>query len=207
METIDITSAEFVDRVIHETDVDFNRRIIVKPIHLMQYDNTLPIIAVTLYKNGNLYSISNNDIKVYIRWGKQDHTYVRKEPIGCNSERNTFYFEIDKNMMLFFGLHTPIIELNLDSTKVVGSSYFLVEIDRNPIQEADRESVVDDTDLDHKLQHAEEMLNEAITAIDEERDAAIETISSAINTFEVGENGQTIPSDKLVVGGIFYQKL
>ena len=35
------------NRIIHNVDVDFKRREIITPIHLVQYDSSLPILAVS----------------------------------------------------------------------------------------------------------------------------------------------------------------
>ena len=42
--------------------------------------------------------------------------------------------------------------------------------------------------------------------VDDEIDNARQKISTSINTFEIGTDNQTKPSDKLIIGGIFYKK-
>ena len=110
VEQIDLS--QYADRIIHNTKVDFSQRIITKTIRLMQYDDTLPIIAVTLMKDGYSYTLPE-DATVEIRWGKKDHTYVKKEVLGCDVSRQIVYFEVNNNMSYFPGAHTPILELNV----------------------------------------------------------------------------------------------
>lgn len=44
-------------------------------------------------------------------------------------------------------------------------------------------------------------------AVKEATDEAIRKIGEINNTFEVGSDGQTTPSDSLMIGGIFYEKI
>ncbi len=38
------------EALIKATRADFDRRDVVLPVHLVQYDDTLPVLAVALYK-------------------------------------------------------------------------------------------------------------------------------------------------------------
>ena len=43
-------------KIVHTTAVDFTSRpSIFKPVHLAQYDDKLPVVAVSLYNNGQEY--------------------------------------------------------------------------------------------------------------------------------------------------------
>lgn len=231
-----IDLSQYSDRVIHETKVDFSQRIIVKPIHIMQYDNKLPIVAVSLFDNGVQYTIPQG-AKVFFRWSKKDHNFIRKEVLGRDAGRHTVYFEVSSNMAFYYGTHNPIIEVRLsdnfseseafipENDKVMGSSYMLFEIDRNPIQLGDMESTTEFVDLSEYVDAAAESAAEASAgaayvrtnkeqavaeireAADEEITRAQEIVSHAINTFEIGDDGQTMPSEQLIVGGIFYEKM
>ena len=46
-----------LDRIIHSTSADFNKRTLPRPVHIVQYDDGIPILAVTLYLDGNQYTI------------------------------------------------------------------------------------------------------------------------------------------------------
>ena len=135
------------EKIVHNTSVDFSSRFsIINPIHIVQYDNSLPIISVEL-KNDNKTYVLPTDIEVWIRWKKPDNTFVRKQALGCNSERNTVYFEITQQMVMQYGLFKPVVELIIPSDSsdpsVASSGYFSVLVDRNPIQNGDVESMTE----------------------------------------------------------------
>ena len=118
--------------IVHETKVDFRRRVVQRQINLVQYDKSMPVIAVQLCSNGNEYVLPEN-ASAYIRFGKRDHTYVYNECLGCDQTRTIVYFAITDQMTVFYGEHTPIVELRIGDT-VAGSGSIPIWIDRNPIQ-------------------------------------------------------------------------
>ena len=135
------------EKIVHNTSVDFSSRFsIINPIHIVQYDNSLPIISVELKNANKTYALPTN-IEVWIRWKKPDNTFVRKQALGCNSERNTVYFEITQQMVMQYGLFKPVVELiipsNSSNPSVASSGYFSVLVDRNPIQNGDIESTTE----------------------------------------------------------------
>ena len=127
--------------IVHETKVDFRRRVVQRQINLVQYDKSMPVIAVQLCSNGNEYILPEN-ASAYIRFGKRDHTYVYNECLGCDQTRTIVYFAITDQMTVFYGEHTPIVELRIGDT-VAGSGSIPIWIDRNPIQNGDTESKSD----------------------------------------------------------------
>ena len=206
----------YSDRLIHKTAVDFNHRIVSKPVFIMQYDKTLPIIEATLLFNGQPYYLPDN-ASVTMRWGKPDKTFSIIEPIGCDSTRQKLYFEVTENMAYFYGDHNPIIELVIGDMQA-GTSYILVTIEKNPVQITDIKSTNEYIALDKAVkesQDAVEYLNqykdaiveESTEIIDQKTQEAVQQISSAINTFEVGADNQEKPSNNLILGGIFYKKI
>ena len=124
--------------IVHETMVDFSNRIIPKPIHIVQYDDGLPIIAVKTYLNNSVYRIPSS-ASVNMRFKKKDGTFVYNEALGWNNDRTIVYFEVRRQMTVVKGHYAPIVELVIDEN-VAGSSAILVEIDPNPIQDGDVES-------------------------------------------------------------------
>lgn len=127
--------------IVHETKVDFRRRVVQRQVNLVQYDKSMPVIAVQLCSNGNEYVLPEN-ANAYIRFGKRDHTYVYNECLGCDQTRTIVYFAITDQMTIFYGEHTPIVELRIGDT-VAGSGSIPIWIDRNPIQNGDTESKSD----------------------------------------------------------------
>lgn len=130
------------NRIIHEIDVDFgDLRTLKEPIHVVQYDNRTPLIETHLFQNGEVYTIPEG-ASCNIRWRKPDNLFCYNPALGCNSERNTLYFEITSQMTLSYGDTFPIVEIELDNS-IVGSSVIPVVIERNPIQQGDIESTIE----------------------------------------------------------------
>ena len=119
--------------IVHTTSVDFSKRNINSPIHIVQYDETLPTLAVSLYNNGQLFPLTDS-MEVNIRLGKPDKTFVYKSALGCNANRTVAYFEIIKQMTVISGEYYPVIEI-VDGNKVACSSSIHIIVDRNPIQQ------------------------------------------------------------------------
>ena len=118
--------------ISHVTSVDFSKRSVNQPVHIVQYDKSLPILAVSLYNNGQLYSLSES-MDVSIRLGKPDRTFVYNKALGCDSTRTIVYFEITEQMTVFAGEYYPVVEVK-DVDKVANSSTIYLVIDRNPVQ-------------------------------------------------------------------------
>ena len=116
--------------ILHSVEVDFVKRPIAPPIHIVQFDNTLPIIEVELFENFSPYILPNN-VSVWVRWSNGQ---VYKQVLGCSSDRKKVYFSIDISMVEKFGDAYAIIELIKDDEpsetpkKLAGSSplYFFI---------------------------------------------------------------------------------
>ena len=132
------TYAPNADQIVHETIIDMSARPIGDPVHIVQYDDRIPILAVSVYKNGQPYKIPTS-ANANIRWGKSNHTFVYNPALGISSDRYTLYFEITLQMVTDAGRTNPIVELEI-SGKVAGSSPIHIMVDHNPIQEGDVES-------------------------------------------------------------------
>lgn len=141
--------------IVHETKVDFRRRVVQRQINLVQYDKSMPVIAVQLCSNGNEYVLPEN-ANAYIRFGKRDHTYVYNECLGCDQTRTIVYFAITDQMTVFYGEHTPIVELRIGDT-VAGSGSIPIWIDRNPIQNGDTESKSDLSVFEKAIEEAQKI--------------------------------------------------
>lgn len=128
------------NKIVHKTKVDFMKRIVPETVHIVQYDAFIPVIEVSLYSNGSVYSISNDpNVEMKVRWSNKDgRSFVKKDILGCNNTRNIVYFSVDSDMTNEFGIFNPILELVVpvnDTFNTVGSSPLIFQIDENPIQE------------------------------------------------------------------------
>jgi len=126
--------------IVHETKVDFMKRIIPRTVHIVQYDSLIPVIKVLLYLNGSKYSIVDDpNVEMKVRWSKKGNlSFIEKDILGCNSTRDAIYFSVDSDMTNDFGTFNPILELVVpvnDTLNRVGSSPMIFEIDANPIPE------------------------------------------------------------------------
>ena len=131
--------------ISHATSVDFSKRSVNQPVHIVQYDRSLPILAVSLYNNGQLYRLSES-MDVSIRLGKPDRTFVYNKALGCDPTRTIVYFEITQQMSLFDGEYYPVIEI-MDREKIANSSTIYLIVDRNPVQHDYIESTVEYKEL------------------------------------------------------------
>jgi hypothetical protein len=129
-------------KIVKHTKVDFGKPTFIQDtVRFTQYDKTLPILAVSLYIDGEAYTLpASADLN--IRWGKRDRTFSYNPALGCNSDRTVAYFEITSQMTSIDGMISPIIELAI-SGAIAGSSPIPVVIDRNPIQDGDTRSAIE----------------------------------------------------------------
>ena len=150
--------------LIHETSVDFVLRSVSREVHVVQYDNLLPIIKVNLFNDDERFEIPNV-VRINVRLSKIDHTYVYKEITKCNPERDAIYFDVDFQMTVIDSKITFVIELVLGSTVACSSPVSLI-IDRNPIQQGDVEShpsfpiLYDLFELEHQVRQNTEDISE-----------------------------------------------
>ena len=150
--------------LIHETSVDFVLRSVSREVHVVQYDNLLPIIKVNLFNDDERFEIPNV-ARINVRLSKIDHTYVYKEITKSNPERNAIYFDVDFQMTVIDSKITFVIELVLGSTVACSSPVSLI-IDRNPIQQGDVEShssfpiLYDLFELEHQVRQNTEDISE-----------------------------------------------
>lgn len=119
--------------LIKATRADFDRRDVVQPVHLVQYDDTLPVLAVTLYKGGQPWTLPTG-ADVNLRMDKKDGHYVYNPALGVSSDRATVYLAVTAQMTTGYGTFAPIVEV-LAGGGVAGMAALRLEIDRNPVQD------------------------------------------------------------------------
>ena len=81
------------EALIKATRADFDRRDVVLPVHLVQYDDTLPVLAVALYKGGQPWTLPTG-ADVNLRMDKKDGHYVYNPALGVSSDRSTVYMAV-----------------------------------------------------------------------------------------------------------------
>ena len=176
METFDPTG-----RIVHEVNADFIRPFIQKPVRLMQYDRSLPILAIKLYQN-RVPFIMDPSWTAKIRWSKPDTTIVYKDALGTNADRTIVYVELDYQMTYYYGEFNQVLELFVDENTVAGSAYLPITIDRNPIQKVDVESTTEWQELEQAVEDATAMAQEAKDARDGSINYSLESEAWAVGT-------------------------
>lgn len=116
---------------------DFDLRRAPVPINLVQFDKTIPILAVALYKSGTAYKLPE-DAEANVRMGKRNNLYVYNPVLGCNEGRTLVYVAVTPQMTTQDGVFYPILEVLADGG-VAGTSPLQLVIQRNPVQEGDLE--------------------------------------------------------------------
>lgn len=126
------------EALIKATRADFDRRDVVQPVHLVQYDDTLPVLAVALYKGGQPWTLPTG-ADVNLRMDKKDGHYVYTPALGVSSDRATVYLAVTAQMTTGYGTFAPVVEV-LAGGGVAGMAALRLEIDRNPVQDGMLES-------------------------------------------------------------------
>lgn len=124
--------------LIKATRADFDRRDVVQPVHLVQYDDTLPVLAVTLHKGGQPWTLPTG-ADVNLRMDKKDGHYVYNPALGVSSDRTTVYLAVTAQMTTGYGTFAPVVEV-LAGGGVAGIAALRLDIDKNPVQDGMLES-------------------------------------------------------------------
>lgn len=106
---------------------------IAAPVPLVQYDNTLPILAVALYLNGQPYTLPEG-AAVNIRMDKRDGHYVYNPALGVSEDRQTAYIGVTLQMTTGAGCFAPALEIVVNG-EVAGTSNIPMVIAANQVPE------------------------------------------------------------------------
>ena len=120
-------------RIVHSIKADLVARYFPPVVRLVQYDQSLPVIAVSLMKNGQAYTLPNG-AAANIRVHKPDATYVYNPALGCDSTRNIVYFEVTQAMAAANGDGLAIVEIVVDGD-IAGTSLITLHFEENPVPE------------------------------------------------------------------------
>lgn len=125
----------------HTTTVDIGDLLTLsKPIHLMQYDKSLPEIEVHITKDGQEYTIPSG-YSATIRWGKPDKH-------GCTTtgtvSGSTVTFQVTEQMACVAGRSKVTVEIVESDSSQAGTAKFEVIVDSNPIGD---NTIVSDSEI------------------------------------------------------------
>ena len=114
--------------------VDFDSRPDKKVVNLVQYDQTIPVLCVTLKKGGAEYKVPS-DADVNIRMDKRDGHHVYNPALGVNAERTVAYFAVTPQMSTGWGEYYPIVEITVGGG-IAGSAPLWLHFDKNPVPDS-----------------------------------------------------------------------
>ena len=124
--------------IVHETSVDFTKRVLAEPVHLVQYDASLPVLEVSVYDAGQYLTLTASDT-VSIRMDKGDGTFIYNPALGMSADGHKVYVQITEQMTVNYGRFEPVLEL-LRGNGYGCSSPVPLFIDKNPVPNAAIES-------------------------------------------------------------------
>ena len=172
----------------HTTTVDIgDLRTLSKPIHLMQYDKSLPEIEVHITKDGQEYTIPSG-YSATIRWGKPDKH-------GCTAtgtvSGSTVTFQVTEQMACVAGRSEVTVEIVESDSSQAGTAKFEVIVDSNPIGD---NTIVSDSEI-ADIQKAIEAGQNAITASETATAKAKEAKDSADSVANVVSDVSQLKGD------------
>jgi len=124
--------------IVHETSVDFTKRVLTEPVHLVQYDESLPVVAVTCLDAGQYMTLTASDT-VSIRMDKGDGTFIYNPALGMSADGHIVYIQITLQMTVNYGRFEPVLELLRDGG-YGASSPIPMFIDANPVPNSEIQS-------------------------------------------------------------------
>lgn len=136
-------------RIIHKTYAVLSGAAIPQRVHVTQYDESLPVIACTLYKDGQLYTIPDG-ASVRLRMNKNGLP-VYHEAMGINDARHVVYLEITAQMTVLYGEFAMVIEVETSDGKTAGTSYLRLIVRQNPVQNPELDNIPDYTANSNRL--------------------------------------------------------
>ena len=174
---------------------DFDLRRAPVPINLVQFDKTIPILAVALYKGGTAYKLPE-DAEANVRMGKRNNLYVYNPVLGCNEGRNLVYVAVTPQMTTQDGVFYPILEVLADGG-VAGTSPLQLVIQRNPVQEGDLEDTSEAQTLADLASQAAASANAAADSarIVQENKDAIQSANANMEAIKAAPANATAAAD------------
>lgn len=174
---------------------DFDLRRAPVPINLVQFDKTIPILAVALYKGGTAYKLPD-DAEANVRMGKRNNLYIYNPVLGCNEERTLVYVAVTPQMTTQDGVFYPILEVLADGG-VAGTSPLQLVIQRNPVQEGDLEDTSETQTLADLASQAAASANAAADSarIVQENKDAIQNANANMEAIKAAPANATAAAD------------
>lgn len=194
-------------RIIHKTYAVLSGAAIPQRVHVTQYDESLPVIACTLYKDGQLYTIPDG-ASVRLRMNKNGLP-VYHEAIGIDDARHVVYLEITAQMTVLYGEFAMVLEVETSDGKTAGTSYLRLIVRQNPVQNPELDNIPDYTANSNRLtaEGVKKLQDESSTqqkAIEDKGKNTLESIPADYSALsgKVNENTSGISELKEDLGDI-----
>lgn len=192
-------------RIIHKTYAVLSGAAMPQRVHVTQYDESLPVIACTLYKDGQLYTIPDG-ASVRMRMNKNGLP-VYHEAMGIDDPRHVVYLEITAQMTVLYGEFAMVLEVETSDGKTAGTSYLRLIVRQNPVQNPDLDNIPDYTANSNRLtaEGVKKLQSESSTqqkAIEDKGKNTLESIPADYSTMsgKVDENANGISELKKDIG-------
>ena len=163
--------------VVHNAQVSLTDRSPASVVNLVQYDDTLPIVAVALRANNLPYTVPSG-AAVNVRMKKPDGTYVYNPALGVSENAQTAYIAVTLQMTAMWGNAAPIVEIVVDGN-VAATGTFTVIIDENPVPE----SAIESTDEFLTIQQLAAQV-QAAAKIVSDNEAAIQAVADNVDSIQ-----------------------
>ena len=170
----------------HSAQVSLTSRSPASVVHLVQYDTTVPIIAVALTANGQPYTVPAG-AAVNVRLAKPDGTYVYNPAYGLSDDSQTAYIAVTVQMTVCSGRLAPVIEVVIDGG-VAATGFFILDIDPNPIPE----DAIASTDEYQTIQQLAAEVTTAAQIVQDNLDGIKYVQENAANITAVAQNGAAV---------------
>lgn len=172
--------------IVHSTSASLTSRSPSDPVHLVQYDDTLPMVAVALTSNSQPYTVPSG-AAVNVRLAKPDGHYVYNPAYGVSDDGQTVYIAVTVQMTAVSGKVSPIIEVVVNGT-VAGTSFFVLDIDPNPIPE----DAIESTDEYKTIQQLAAEVTQAAQIVQDNAEGIQYVQENAAIITAVAQNGENI---------------
>ncbi len=100
-------------------------------VHLVQYDRTMPVLAVRLTENNAPYAVPAG-AAVNFRAAKPDGTFVYNPALGVSADRGTAYLAVTQQTAAAAGTLRAVVEIVLNGA-VAATAHINAEIEPNPV--------------------------------------------------------------------------
>lgn len=172
--------------VVHNAAVSLTERAPASIVHLVQYDTTIPIVAVELTANGQPYTVPGG-AAVNVRMKKPDGHFVYDPALGLSDDSQTAYIGVTLQMTAAFGKATPIIEIVVDGN-VAATGTFMLDIDENQVPE----SAIESTDEFLTIQQILAQVQAAAKIVSDNEEGIQYIANNQENISAVVANGENI---------------